>query len=378
MSARQRALDGTQLVADVHRRLLDEPESDLAAAAERHVRRLAPLLPTDERLRVVDAAVAHATGLGPLEPLIADPSVTEVLVNAGREVWVERDGRLERQPPLAAGVAEVLVERVIAPLGLRLDRLSPMVDARLPDGSRVHAVIPPVAIDGVCLAIRRFTARRIPLEAFASDAVADLLRRLVAGRANIVVSGATSSGKTTLLNALVHTVPLGERIITIEDAAELRLETPHVVRLESRPASVEGVGEVPLRALVRAALRLRPDRLVVGEVRGAEALDMVLALNTGHDGSLSTCHGNGPEDTLRRIEAMVLMGAPTWSPSTAADHVAGSIDVVVHVVRGQGGRRRVGRVVEVARPGAGSRHGPVLASDDHVVAEPSRARSAPC
>jgi pilus assembly protein CpaF len=345
------AAPNATLVGDVHRRLLEEPGGDLAAAAERHVRALAPLLPADERRRVVGAALAHAHGLGPLEPLLEDPTVTEILVNAGREVWVERRGRLERDDDLADGVAALLIERIVAPLGLRVDRSSPIVDARLADGSRVHAVIPPVAVDGPCLAIRRFAARGVPLSAFAPAPVVALLVALVRQRANLVVSGATSSGKTTFLNALLAHVPPGERVVTIEDAAELRLATPHVVRLEARPASVEGVGEVTVRSLVRAALRLRPDRLVVGEVRGAEALDMVMALNTGHDGSLTTCHSNSPEDTLHRIDAMVLMGAPAWPPSTVRDHVRRSIDVVVHLGRGRDGRRVVTQIIEVAGDG---------------------------
>ena len=345
------ASSSSTLVGDIHRRLLEEPSGDLAAAAERHVRALAPLLPADERRRVVGAALAHAHGLGPLEPLLEDPAVTEILVNAGRELWVERHGRLERGDDLAEGVAALLIERIVAPLGLRVDRSSPIVDARLADGSRVHGVIPPVAVDGPCLAIRRFAAGGIPLPAFAPAPVVELLVGLVDQRANLVVSGATSSGKTTFLNALLAHVPPGERVVTIEDAAELRLATPHVVRLEARPPSVEGVGEVTVRSLVRAALRLRPDRLVVGEVRGAEALDMVMALNTGHDGSLTTCHSNGPEDTLHRIDAMVLMGAPAWPPSTVRDHVRRSIDVVVHLGRGTDGRRVVTQIIEVAADG---------------------------
>jgi pilus assembly protein CpaF len=365
------------LVANIHQRLLDDPDPDLQAAANRHARALAPLLPKAERLEVVNAALARAHGLGPLETLVADPEVTEILVNAGTDVWVERKGRLERLPPLPEGLASLLIERVIAPLGLRIDRTSPIVDARLADGSRVHAVIPPVAIDGPCLAIRRFAAAGFPLDRFAAPAVADLLGALVRGRANVVVSGATSSGKTTLLNALVRLVPDGERIITIEDAAELRLDTSHVVRLEARPSSVEGVGEIPLRALVRAALRLRPDRLVVGEVRGPEALDMVLALNTGHDGSLTTCHGNGPDDALRRIEAMVLMGAPSWPHATVRHHVQRSVDVVVHLVRGHQGHRRVAEVIEVAQPA--DDEGPrTLVADGVVVAGPRRSRAVPC
>ena len=268
---------------------------------------------------------------------------------------------------------EPVIERIIGPLGLRVDRLRPTVDARLADGSRFHAVIPPVAIDGPCLAVRRFAARTLPLSSFAAPPVAELLEELVAQRANLVVSGATSSGKTTLLNALLASVPPGERILTIEDAAELRLATPHVVRLEARPPTVEGAGEVTVRDLVRAALRLRPDRLVVGEVRGAEALDMVLALNTGHDGSLTTCHGNGPAEVLKRIEAMVLMGAPSWPPATAEEHVRRSIDVVIHLARGHHGRRIVEHVMEVAEPGGLSER--PLAIGDRVVARPERVRA---
>jgi pilus assembly protein CpaF len=365
----------TGLAREVHRHLVEvavDDAGDLATEAERHLRTLAPLLPRDDREQVLGAALAHAQGLGPLEPLLADPTVTEILVNAGTEVWVERAGRLERAAELADGAAEVLIERIIGPLGLRVDRLRPTVDARLADGSRFHAVIPPVAIDGACLAIRRFAPRSLPLSSFAAPPVARLLRELVEARANLVVSGATSSGKTTLLNALLGAVPPGERLLTIEDAAELRLDTPHVVRLEARPPTVEGTGEVTVRDLVRAALRLRPDRLVVGEVRGAEALDMVLALNTGHDGSLTTCHGNGPLEVLKRIEAMVLMGAPSWPPATAEEHVRRSIDVVIHLGRGRDGRRVVEDVVEVAEPGGGAER--VLASGERVVGRLERGR----
>ena len=274
-----------ELVGLVHRRLLDEPSSDLGAAAERHVRALAPLLPRDERSRVVGAALAQAQGLGPLEPLLADRSVTEILVNAGTEVWVERAGRLERREPLAEGVATLLIERIVSPLGLRIDRVSPMVDARLPDGSRFHAVIPPVAVDGPCLAIRRFAAGGIPLTAFAAPAVVRLLASLVERRANVVVSGATSSGKTTLLNALLGEVPAGERIVTIEDAAELRLATAHVVRLEARRGVDRGSrrGPDPCARAGRAASATGPPRGGRGPWRG------------------SARHGDGAQHRPRRL-----------------------------------------------------------------------------
>ena len=240
-------------------------------------------------------------GFGPLEPLLADAAVTEVMVNGPGCAYVERAGCLESVALDldAAGIIR-LVERVVAPLGLRLDRSSPMVDARLPDGSRVHAIIPPLAIDGPCVTIRRFGARAIPLDAFGLDTeAAGFLRWCVEAGWNLLVAGGTSAGKTTLLNALSAAIPEGERIVTIEETAELRLAQTHVVRLEARPPNAEGVGAVAVRDLVRAALRMRPDRIVVGEVRGGEALDMLQALNTGHDGSLSTVHANSAVDALR-------------------------------------------------------------------------------
>jgi pilus assembly protein CpaF len=255
---------------------------------------------------------------------------------------------------------------------LRVDRTSPIVDARLPDGSRVHAVVAPLAIDGTCVCIRRFAARAWPLDAFAGEEVSGLLRWAVEARCNMVVSGATSSGKTSLLNALAGLVPRRERIITIEDAAELRLPGEHVVRLESRPATSEGVGAVTIRQLLRAALRMRPDRLVVGEVRGAEALDMVQALNTGHDGSLATCHANSAVDALRRIESMVLEGAPALPLVAVREHVHTSVDLVVHTARAGGGHRHIAEVAEVhPDPDRGVR---VLAESGRLVAEPRRWR----
>jgi pilus assembly protein CpaF len=273
---------------------------------------------------------------------------------------------------LAPGQADQLVERIVAPLGLRIDRTAPVVDARLPDGSRVHAVVAPLAVDGTCVCIRRFAARAWPLGAFATDEVVALLSWAVEARCNVVVSGATSSGKTSLLNALAGMVPRRERIITIEDAAELRLPGEHVVRLESRPATAEGIGAVATRQLLRAALRMRPDRLVVGEVRGAEALDMVQALNTGHDGSLATCHANSAVDALRRVESMVLEGAPALPLVAVREYVHSSIDLVVHTARAGGGRRRVVEVAEVQPdPERGVR---VLADRARLVDEPRRWR----
>ncbi|MEO5723539.1 MAG: ATPase, T2SS/T4P/T4SS family, partial [Ilumatobacteraceae bacterium] len=234
--------------------------------------------------------VAEGAPLGGLERWLADPQITEVIFNRGTDVWVERDGRLHRVGAMRPQSVLTALEHILAPIGRRLDRSSPTVDARLPDGSRVCAAIPPVAIDGPTLAIRRFATRPVPLASFASPAVVELLQRLVEQRCNVVVSGATSSGKTTLLNALVGQVGAHERLITMEDVAELRLEHPHVVRLEARAATPDGVGQIVLAELLRTALRLRPDRLVIGEIRGGEAADLLQALNTGHDGSLATLH----------------------------------------------------------------------------------------
>jgi pilus assembly protein CpaF len=237
---------------------------------------------------------------------------------------------------------------VVGPLGLRVDRAAPLVDARLPDGSRVNAVVPPLAVDGPCLTIRRFVARRVVLDEVCPPGVAPLLAWAVRARLNVLVSGGTGAGKTTLLNALAAEVPAGERVVTVEDAAELQLPGEHVVRLEARPASAEGSGEVLVRDLVRNALRMRPDRIVVGECRGPEALDMLQAMNTGHEGSLSTCHANGPADALRRLETMVLMGSVALPLAAVREQVDGALDLVVQVARRPDGTRAVVELAEVA------------------------------
>ncbi len=338
----------TALEDAVRARVLSEPAGDVVQQVADHARGLAPLLGEGALGSVVDRVVARVRGLGALEPLLADPDVSEVMVNGGREVWVERHGRLEPAGVrLAPGEAEHLIERVVGPLGRRVDRSSPIVDARLPDGSRVHAVVAPIAVDGPCLTIRRFAARAVPLAAFCPPGVEALLRWAITAGANVLVSGATSSGKTTLLNALAGVIPAAERVITIEDAAELRLPGDHVVRLEARPASPEGSGEVTIRDLVRAALRMRPDRIVVGEVRGPEAFDMLAAMNTGHDGSLSTCHANSPVDALRRVETMVLSAALALPHGAVRELAHAALDVVVQVERGPRGSRRIVEVVEV-------------------------------
>lgn len=291
--------------------------------------------------------VAEQSPLGGLERWLHDPAITELMVNGGNEVWIERAGRLEHVGSIRATTLLGAIEHILAPLGRRLDRTHPTVDARLADGSRLCAVIEPVAVDGPCLTIRRFSARPIPLDAFAAPPVAALLREIVARRCNLLVSGATSSGKTTLLNALASEVEPTARLITLEDVAELRLPHPHVVRLETREATPDGVGEVTLAHLLRTALRMRPDRLVVGEIRGSEAVHLLQALNTGHDGSLATVHANSALDALERLSSLVLHEVGNWPLPAVHQHVGRAIDVVVHVVRGDDGARRVAEVAEV-------------------------------
>jgi pilus assembly protein CpaF len=368
-----------ELAERVHRRLLDSAPSSSPLRERLQVlaRAEAPLLDEGGLDAVVESVAARASGLGALEPLLADAAITEIMCNGPGSVWIERSGRLERlRLELDADEISLLIERVLTPLGLRVDRTSPLVDARLPDGSRVNAVVPPLAIDGPCLTIRRFGARAIGLDEVAPPDVATFLRDAVLERRNILVSGGTGAGKTTLLNALAACLPRGERVVTIEDAAELRLPLEHVVRLEARRANAEGAGAVSVRDLVRNSLRMRPDRIVVGEVRGAEALDMVQAMNTGHEGSLSTCHANGPADALRRVETMVLAGAPGLPLPAIREQLASSVDLVVHVARRAGGARRVVAVAEVVPLGdeAGTRPLAVrtLASERGMVDAPTR------
>jgi pilus assembly protein CpaF len=336
------------LDAVLHARLLDVDPPDARRFVQAEARRLQPLLTDDAIDAVVGRVLSRVHGFGSLDDVLADPTVTEVLVNAGRDVWVERFGTLERlSVTVTPSETERLVERMVGPLGLRADRSSPIVDARLPDGSRVHAVVPPLAVDGPTLCIRRFAGRGVTLDAFAEPDLVGLLEDAVRRRDNMLITGATSSGKTTLLNALAAHGTAGERIITIEDAAELQVRGEHVVRLEARPPTADGTAAVTIRDLVRAALRMRPDRIVVGEVRGPEALDMVQAMSTGHDGSLATCHANSAVDALRRVEVMVVQGAPGLPLAAVREMVHAAIDLVVHVVRGRDGRRRVASVVEV-------------------------------
>jgi pilus assembly protein CpaF len=346
----------TSLRATLHRRLLDAPfdpsrldRDELRARLASLLRDEAPLLATSDADAMLDDLVDEVGGLGALEPLLADRSVTEIMVNGPDLVYVERAGRIERvRCEIDAATIARIVERAIAPLGLRLDRASPMVDARLPDGARLHAVLPPLAPDGPCVTIRRFTARSIPLSAFGLDApISEFVTACVRAGWNIVVSGATSAGKTTCCNALARAIDTSERIVTIEETAELRLDQPHVVRLEARPPNAEGAGAVSVRDLVRAALRMRPDRLIVGEVRGAEALDMLQACNTGHDGSLSTVHANSPTDAIARIETLALFSGVPLPIAALRAQIGSAIDAIVQVARGHGGRREIVDVAEI-------------------------------
>jgi len=345
------------------------------AQAARLVEHEASALDPDTRDVLTAQIVRLATGLGPLEPLLADPSVDEVMVNGFADVWVERCGRIERAAAQFGSEAELMhaIERVLAPLGRRVDEASPMCDARLPDGSRVNVVVPPLAVDGPCMTIRRFRPHGFSLEDLVANgtvppAVADFLADCVRARAPVLVSGGTGSGKTTTLNALSGAIPDGERIVTIEDAAELALRQAHVVRLEARPPNVEGRGEVTIRALVRNALRMRPDRIVVGEVRGGEALDMLSALTTGHEGSLTTVHATSAEEALRRIETLALMAGLGLPHESVREQVGAAIELVVHQRRMPDGRREIACLAEVVR-----RAGAVGVRELYVAGEAGRA-----
>ena len=313
------------------------------------VRQEAPLLSDEHVRRRARRLAIDLVGLGALQHLLDDVTVTDVLVNGPGEVWVERCGRLERTGSVVSREAiDRCIERLVGPLGIQADRTHPIVDARLDDGSRVTVVLPPLAVDGPVLAIRRHRAVDLPLSAFGGAELVTLLEQAVVDRQNVVVFGPTGSGKTTLLNSLAAVLPSWERVVTIEDVAELRLPGEHVVRLEARPGSAEGVGRVAIRDLVRAALRLRPDRIVVGEVRGAEALDMVWALSTGHKGSMSTCHADSATDVLRRIETLALSAGEGLVVESVRAQVLSAVDLLVGVERQAGGARGVSSIHAVA------------------------------
>ncbi|MGH3497557.1 MAG: CpaF family protein [Nocardioidaceae bacterium] len=313
-------------------------------------------LTSADRKRLTQEIADDILGYGPIEPYLRDPNLSEVMVNGPFDIWIERDGRLQRVDGRFNDEAHLrrTIDKIVARIGRRVDESSPMVDARLPDGSRVNAVIPPLALDGSLLTIRKFSADPFTVDDLIrfgslSPRTADLLRACVRGKLNVIVSGGTGAGKTTTLNVLSSFIPTDERIVTIEDAAELQLHQDHVLRLESRPQNIEGKGAVSIRDLVRNSLRMRPDRIVVGEVRDASALDMLQAMNTGHDGSICTVHSNSPRDTLSRIETMVLMAGVDLPIRAIREQVASAIDLIVHQARLNDGSRHITHVTEVER-----------------------------
>jgi pilus assembly protein CpaF len=331
--------DRARVLADIRRRL--DQESGMAR---------------EDRERLTTEIADDILGHGPLERPLADDTVTEVMINGPYDIWIERQGRLHHTPIRFIDESHLrrIINKIVAQVGRRIDESSPMVDARLPDGSRVNAVLPPLSLSGPLVTIRKFSRKRLDLNALIGlgtlnrEAV-EFLEACVRAELNILISGGTGAGKTTLLNAMSTTIPNHDRIVTIEDAAELRLNQRHVLRLEARPKNIEGEGEIPIRALVRNSLRMRPDRIIVGEVRGAEALDMLQAMNTGHDGSLCTVHANSPRDALSRIETMVLMAGYDLPLRAIRQQVASALELIVHLERLQDGSRRVTAITEVQR-----------------------------
>jgi len=358
--AEVRARIQTRLVEGLGPKLYDATLSDLELQDLVH-RRLRQLLEDEEatlsvqeRVQIVQDIGDSVLGLGPLEVYVRDPEVTEVMVNGADTIYVERHGKLYPTGTRFVDDEQLrrTIDKIVARVGRRIDESSPYVDARLPDGSRVNAIIPPLAIDGPALTIRKFSADPYQSEDLVTfgtltEPVVEFLRAAVAGRVNILVSGGTGAGKTTTLNVLSSFLPEHERIITIEDAAELRLQQPHVVRLEARPPNIESKGAVTIRDLVRNALRMRPDRIVVGEVRGGEALDMLQAMNTGHDGSITTVHANSPRDVLSRLETMTLMAGRELTMRAVREQIASAINLIIHQARLKDGSRRVTHITEV-------------------------------
>lgn len=346
-------------VAELSREPLERRREHLERALTLRLEQGGHLLPLPEREVLIREILQETVGFGPLDPLLADPSITEIMVNGPGSVFIEREGQIRPVADCAfrdqAHVRNI-IDRVLAPLGRRIDEASPAVDARFPDGSRLHAILPPLAVGGPVLTIRRFPARRpaideLSVQGSLSPTALAVLRDAIARHRTLLISGGAGTGKTTLLNALAHLIPDGQRVIVIEDTAELRLDHPHAVHLESRPANLEGVGEVTLRELLRHSLRMRPDRIVIGEVRGAEALDLLQALNTGHRGSLATLHANSARDALNRLELLCLLAGEDSPPLYALrEYIARGVQLVAHLERDTDGRRRVTQLMRV-RPG---------------------------
>ncbi len=356
-----------ELKSSIHRKLIDR--LDLSTVSEIPVEQLSGIikavvenliaaehipLTRAERDRLILEIQHETLGLGPLEPLLQDPEVSDILVNGPRQVYVERHGKLLKTEVTFKDDDHLMtiIERIVSKVGRRVDESSPMVDARLPDGSRVNVIIPPLAIDGPSLSIRRFGIDPLKMENLIAnksltEEMAGMFEAMVRARLNILVSGGTGAGKTTLLNILSASVPNTERIVTIEDSAELIMQQEHVVRLETRPPNIEGKGSVTQRDLVRNALRMRPDRIIVGEVRGGEALDMLQAMNTGHDGSISTVHANSPRDALSRLETMVLMAGFDLPPKAIREQVSAAVNVIIQVARLSDGTRKIVKVTEI-------------------------------
>src|SRR5512134_384014 len=356
-----------ELKVAIHQKLLDRvdlavmesltPErlkEEIALLVERLLSEEAMVVNDSERASLVRDIQHEMLGLGPLEPLLADPTISDILVNSHSQVWVERRGKLESTDVRFADDAHLMkiIDKIVSRVGRRIDESSPMVDARLPDGSRVNAIIPPVALDGPVVSIRRFAVVPLKVEdllAFKTltPEMANLLQGLSKAKVNMLISGGTGSGKTTMLNILSGYIPTSERIVTIEDAAELQLQQPHVVRLETRPPNIEGKGEVTQRSLVKNALRMRPDRIILGEVRGAEAVDMLQAMNTGHEGSLATIHANTPRDALSRLENMIGMAGLNLPIKAARQQISSAITAIVQIARLSDGHRKVVSIQEI-------------------------------
>ncbi len=329
-------------------------KDELRATTEMLIQEKGLALNSSERRQIAQDIENEVLGFGPLEVLLADPTISDILVNGPQKIFVERAGVLEASNVRFDNNAHLLkiIDKIVSKVGRRIDESSPMVDARLPDGSRVNAIIAPLALDGATLSIRKFSVRPLGLHDLVRNAsmtpeISELLQGVVKGRLNVLVSGGTGSGKTTLLNALSASIPIEERVITIEDAAELRLQQPHVVRLETRPPNIEGRGEVDQRALVKNALRMRPDRIILGEARGSEAFDMLQAMNTGHEGSMSTIHANTARDALARLENMIGMAGMPLSPKAMRQQIASAIHVVVQIARMSDGTRKLISLTEI-------------------------------